>query len=120
MMKYNFQLSNMHLAMVHKFKLIFYPSSRHYGTFQRGYTRMVFQKKPKKRFGTLVIVAKVLEGMKLWSMARRGSALLQGALHALSCRANGIETPVRVGPTSQITHFCFCFAKRLLQSISVG
>jgi hypothetical protein len=72
MMKYNFQLSNMHLAMVHKFKLIFYPSSRHYGTFQRGYTRMVFQKKPKKRFGTLVIVAKVLEGMKLWSMARSG------------------------------------------------
>jgi hypothetical protein len=37
-------------------------------------------------------------GTAQWGLS--GSALLQGALHAVSCRANGIET--HVGPTSQI------------------
>jgi hypothetical protein len=41
------------------------------------------------------------------SWRRRGSALLLGALHTLLCRANGRETHVHVGPTSQLTYFPF-------------
>jgi hypothetical protein len=72
MMKYNFQLSKMHLAMVHKFKLIFlsiFTALWYISTwlYQNGVSE-----KTQKRFGTLVIVANVLEGMKLWSMARSG------------------------------------------------
>jgi hypothetical protein len=54
------------------------------------------------------------------SWRRRGSALLLGALHTLLCRANGRETHVHVGPTSQLTYFPFFLLKLAGLIPSVG